>query len=102
MAVTRQDVIQVARLARLQLNAVEIESLTHELNAILGHVEDLATVPFDGDEPDEGDAVDGAPLRSDDGEPDLLETPPASFAPAWEEGFFTLPRLDALGGEDSP
>ena len=43
MSVTREDVLYVAALARLELTAAEIASFTNQLNGILEHVEDLQT-----------------------------------------------------------
>lgn len=46
-----EDVLKLARLARLQLNDEEIESLRDEISAILAYVEQLQQVDLDGVEP---------------------------------------------------
>jgi aspartyl-tRNA(Asn)/glutamyl-tRNA(Gln) amidotransferase subunit C len=48
---TRDDVLKLARLARLDLNDDEIVSLTTELSAILQYVEQLQNVDVDGLKP---------------------------------------------------
>lgn len=100
MNVTRDDVEHIARLARLRLDAGELERFTRELNAILAHVEALEEVDVSGVDGVGGVADEVPPPRGDGGEPDELRALPERFAPAWRDGFFTLPRLAALGGDD--
>ena len=94
MAISREEVLHVARLARLALSEDEVERLTVELDAILEAVGivaelDLADVPptshpldlvnvWDEDEPRDSLSLDdvfaNAPLR--DG--DLFRVPPTA------------------------
>ena len=48
---TRQDVVRLARLARLRLNDDEIDRFASELSAILEYVEQLNAVDVDSLEP---------------------------------------------------
>lgn len=48
---TRDDVLKLARLARLQLTDEEIEGFQHELAEILGYVDQLQSVDVAGLEP---------------------------------------------------
>ena len=48
MKITRTEVEHVGRLARLALSAEELDSLTGEMDAILGYVEQLATLDTEG------------------------------------------------------
>ncbi len=48
---TRDDVLKLARLARLQLSDDEVEQFTGEISAILEYVEQLRGVDVDGLEP---------------------------------------------------
>lgn len=98
MAVRRSTVEHVARLARLRLTPEEVERYTAQLSDILEHVEALENVPVEGVDAVGGAAEGGTPLRSDVPGADPLSDPPERFAPAWQEGFFTVPRLAALGG----
>jgi aspartyl-tRNA(Asn)/glutamyl-tRNA(Gln) amidotransferase subunit C len=48
---TRDDVLKLARLARLHLSDEEIEKFQEEISAILGYVEQLQNVDLDALEP---------------------------------------------------
>ncbi len=48
---TREDVLKLARLARLDLSDEEVEQFTGELTSILGYVEQLQDVDVDDLEP---------------------------------------------------
>ena len=48
---TREDVLKLARLARLQLTDQETERFLREISVILGYVEQLQTIDLDGIEP---------------------------------------------------
>ena len=45
---TREDVLKLARLARLHLSEEEIDRFTDEISAILGYVEQLQSVDVSG------------------------------------------------------
>jgi len=96
MAVTREDVLHVAALARLRLQEDEVERFTHQLNDILSHMEVLGTLDLEGVEAIDAATEWIAPLRADDVAPDALRVPPSELAPSWRDGFFTVPRLAAL------
>ncbi len=100
MPVTRADVLHVAALARLRLTAEEAERLTSQLNDILGHVTELAAADTAGVEPEPATTWP-APLRGDAAPPDPLALPPAQLAPAWQEGFFTVPKLSAMDNPEA-
>lgn len=100
MAVTREDVIHVAGLARLRLTEEEIERFAVQLSGILQHMEELKELNVSGVEPVGGAAEWQAPLRSEDAGPDGLGRELRELAPAWQDGFFTVPRLAALDAGD--
>ncbi len=95
MPVTSADVLHVAALARLRLSQPEIEQLTLQLNDILAHVAELAEADAAGVEPEPATTWP-ARLRDDTEPPLPLAFPPSKLAPAWEAGFFTVPRLAAM------
>ncbi|MBX6362447.1 MAG: aspartyl/glutamyl-tRNA amidotransferase subunit C [Gemmatimonadetes bacterium] len=95
MAVTREEVLHVARLARLRLLPEEVERFTGQLNDILEHFGELASADLAGIAPEPATSWP-APVRPDTAPPDPLALPPSALAPAWEAGFFTVPRLAAL------
>lgn len=102
MAVSADDVRQIAVLARLRPDPEAIERLTEELNRILDHIRVLERLDLpDADEP--GSAAEGAiRFRDPDLPPDaLLGGAPSTAAPHWEDGFFVVPRLPALD-DDRP
>lgn len=49
--IDREQVLHVARLARLRLGAEEVERMSSELSGILEHVERIAELDLDGVEP---------------------------------------------------
>lgn len=104
MAVTPEDVRHVATLARLRLSEAEAERMVGDLNGILRHVDELAELeegtgtagpPAAGGTELTGGpgAGEAAPLRADTPAADPLAFGPAALAPAWVNGFFTVPRL---------
>lgn len=105
MSVTRDEVDRIAGLARLELGAEEAESLRHDLNGILEHMETLGEVGgvVGVQRSPEAHREGAAPLR-EDGEagPDPLTLLPEELAPRWEDGFFSVPRLPGLEDEDAP
>jgi aspartyl-tRNA(Asn)/glutamyl-tRNA(Gln) amidotransferase subunit C len=100
MAVTREDLLHVASLARLALDDASIPRLVKELNGILAHMEVLQKVDTAGVTPAEGVGDAGMPLRADGGPPYPLAHPREEFAPETRDGFFLVPRLSTH--EDTP
>jgi aspartyl-tRNA(Asn)/glutamyl-tRNA(Gln) amidotransferase subunit C len=75
--VTRDDVLHIAELARLGIDAARADELTKELSAILSHMEVLSQ-------------VDTAAVSTT---PGVTSATLASIAPAMRDGFFIVPRL---------
>jgi aspartyl-tRNA(Asn)/glutamyl-tRNA(Gln) amidotransferase subunit C len=101
MSIQRREVEQIATLARLDLSPAELESLARDLGSILDHIEELAAVPVEDVKPMEGVGGHPAPMRRDEPGADALHGPARDLAPAWEEGFFLVPRLAALDTDAS-
>lgn len=102
--VTRPDVLHLAQLARLHLDDAEVDRLVPELSGILDHVDELGTLPIEKVDATGGAAEGAAPIRADEPGADALRERPSSFAPAWSDGLFTVPRLaahDDGGGSDA-
>jgi len=51
MAISSDDVLHVARLARLRLTDDEVERMTEQLSTIIGHVQELSGLDLAGVEP---------------------------------------------------
>ena len=93
MAVTRDDVLHIAELARLGVDNARADALTKELSAILAHMDVLSQVDTTGVPATTGIGGEGTPLRPDIGVPPLMERTLESFAPSMRDGFFIVPRL---------
>jgi aspartyl-tRNA(Asn)/glutamyl-tRNA(Gln) amidotransferase subunit C len=94
--VSEEDVRKIAALAKLAPDPEAIHRLTEELNGILGHVRVLERL--EDSSAGEGGVSDGPSVFRD---PDLGPDPlgagaPERLAPAWQDGFFLVPRLPAL------
>ncbi len=99
MVVTREEVMYIAQLARLDLTPEEVERFTPQLNRVLEHAAELAEVDVGGVAPVGGVSQWTAPLRPDERGKDELTLPPSTLSEYFTAGFFTVPRLPALGGD---
>ena len=93
MALTREEVLHVAQLARLSLKPEEIELFTRQLNDILAYVEKLQEL----DTGDVAPMTHAVPLtnafREDAAREGLPRDQALENAPASEEGAFLVPRI---------
>lgn len=100
MSVDPAEVLRIAALARLELDENDLERLTADLNAILGHVDALSEL----EEPAAEGCVDLGPqpsTRLEEASAEGLSVDPAAMAPAWNDGFFLVPHppgVQASGG----
>jgi len=100
VAVTREDVLHVAALARIGVSAERLPSLVSELNEILGHMEVLSRVETGREMGDGRIEKTATAMRSDaDGASIPLAVPREDFAPQMRDGFFLVPRLATHEGE---
>ncbi|GMU78484.1 MAG: aspartyl/glutamyl-tRNA(Asn/Gln) amidotransferase subunit C [Acidimicrobiia bacterium] len=90
---TRADVEHVARLARLALTDAEVEQLTVDLAAVLGHAADVAALDLDGVPPTAHPLPLRNVLRDDVVRPALDRDEVLAAAPAAEDGRFRVPRI---------
>lgn len=93
MAITRDDVLHVASLARLGMTPERADAFSAQLNTILGHMEMLSKVDTARLEPVVGVGAERAPLQPDKGPPVSLARPLPDIAPSMRDGFFLVPRL---------
>jgi aspartyl-tRNA(Asn)/glutamyl-tRNA(Gln) amidotransferase subunit C len=96
VGVTPDQVRAVAALARLDLEGEQAIAMAEQLSRILDHMRELEAVDLENVDPTAPEP-ERAPVRADHPAPDPLAFPPADMAPGWDHGFFTLPRLPALG-----
>ena len=93
MALTRDEVLHVANLARLSLVPEEIELFTRQLNDILAYVEKLQELDTEGVPPLAHVIPVFNVFREDVVKEGLSRDTALSNAPAREEGAFVVPRI---------
>ena len=93
MTISREEVEELALLARLELGADEAERLRAELSAVLDYVGQLAEVDTEGVEPMTHAVPLDCPLRPDLVAPSLTVDEALAGAPRGDEGFFVVPRI---------
>ena len=93
MALTRNEVLHVANLARLSLVPEEIELFTRQLNDILAYVSKLEELDTTGVEPLAHVIPVFNVFREDVVREGLDRDTALSNAPAREEGAFVVPRI---------
>lgn len=91
--ITREQVIHVARLARLALSDEEIERMTSELGDILRYVELLAELDTTGVEPTAQVGVRGLTLREDVAGESLDRSRVLGEAPSADHDGFVVPAF---------
>lgn len=93
MAVTRDDVLHIAELARLGVDPARADELTKELSAILAHMDVLSQVDTANAPATIEGELGGTPLRPDVSVSPSLKGTLTSIAPLMRDGFFIVPRL---------
>ncbi len=90
---TREDVIRVAELARLELRGDEPERMAESLRQILDHVEALQAVDTEGIVPTAHAIPLDTPMRPDEPEPGIDPDRALSNAPRREGDAFAVPKV---------
>lgn len=93
--IDRDQVIHVARLARLRLSEEEIERMAPELSKILGHVETMNKLDLEGVEPTSHVVDLVNVLREDVPRPSLPREKALEQAPDAVPGGFRVPSPGA-------
>jgi aspartyl-tRNA(Asn)/glutamyl-tRNA(Gln) amidotransferase subunit C len=93
--IDREQVLHVARLARLELNDDEVARMTGELSAILGHIEKISALDLDGVRPTSHVVEVGSALRADEVRPSLPRDVALANAPSVEDDGFSVPSPTA-------
>jgi aspartyl-tRNA(Asn)/glutamyl-tRNA(Gln) amidotransferase subunit C len=91
MAITRETVLHVARLARLELADEEVSRMQRDLANILGHVEQLSALSTEGVPETAHVAAERAPLRVDEAVTGLGQDAALAEAPRKTGGAFAVP-----------
>lgn len=94
MKVDEAEVERIARLAHLRFSAVERIRMSEEMSAILGYIDQLATLPTTSTQA--ADPAEAA-LRPDRALESLPREVIEENAPVVVHGFFVVPRIIASG-----
>jgi aspartyl-tRNA(Asn)/glutamyl-tRNA(Gln) amidotransferase subunit C len=93
----REQVVHVARLARLELDEAELTKMASELSAVLDHVERIRELDLSDVEPT-SHAVDVAGvMRADEPQPSLPRDVVLAAAPEPVDGGFGVPSPGPSG-----
>lgn len=93
--IDREQVLHVARLARLELTDDEVEHMTGELSKVLDHIDKIAELDLDGVAPTSHVVTVERALRPDDPEPSLPRDVALAPAPAVSDDGFLVPSPQA-------
>ncbi len=93
MSLTAQEVQWVAHLARLQLSAAELETMTRQLSAIVDYVAQLKQVNTDGVEPMAHALAVRNVFREDEPAPSLTVADALTNAPQRRGDFYSVPAV---------
>jgi aspartyl-tRNA(Asn)/glutamyl-tRNA(Gln) amidotransferase subunit C len=93
--IDRDEVLHVARLARLQLDEEEVQAMAGELSAVLDHIAKIGELDL-GDVPPTSHVVDiTGGLRADEPRPCLPRDVALEQAPAVQDDGFLVPSPQA-------
>lgn len=93
MSLSSEDIVRIARLARIELSETDRETTRGQLNGILGFIEQLQAVSTQGIEP-MAHAVDVVQrLRPDEVTEIDRRTAFQSVAPEIDGGLYLVPRV---------
>ena len=93
MKLTREDVLNVALLSRLEIRDDEIENVTRQFNDIMQHVDRLNQVNTENVRPTAHALPVFNVLRPDVRQPSLPREKAMANAPLAEDGFFRVPKI---------
>lgn len=95
MSIDREQVLHVARLARLRLTDAEVETMAEELSGILQHIERISELDLEGVPPTTHVVEVANALRPDEPRPSLPREVILEQAPATQDGGFLVPSPQA-------
>jgi aspartyl-tRNA(Asn)/glutamyl-tRNA(Gln) amidotransferase subunit C len=93
--IDREQVLHVARLARLELSEEEVERMAAELSTILDHIEKISELDLDGVPPTTHVVEVENALRADEPRPSLPREVVLAAAPEVADGGFAVPSPQA-------
>jgi aspartyl-tRNA(Asn)/glutamyl-tRNA(Gln) amidotransferase subunit C len=93
--IDREQVLHVAKLARLRLSDEEVERMSGELSTILGHIETIGELDLDGVPPTSHVVELENVLREDEPRPSLPRERALENAPDASDDGFRVPSPGA-------
>lgn len=93
--IDREQVLHVARLARLELSEAEVEEMSAQLSTILGHIETISALELDAVPPTVQNVTLDAALRPDVPQPSLEREIALAQAPDVADDGFRVPSPQA-------
>jgi aspartyl-tRNA(Asn)/glutamyl-tRNA(Gln) amidotransferase subunit C len=93
------DIRRIADLAALEVSDRDLPGLAHDLTRILEYISQLERADATAVEPFRPGPV-RAPFRADKVGSVPLQRRLEDFAPDFRDGFFILPRVEGVGGEE--
>jgi aspartyl-tRNA(Asn)/glutamyl-tRNA(Gln) amidotransferase subunit C len=93
--IERDQVLHVAKLARLRLSEEEVERMVGELSGILDHVDRIGNLDLEGVEPTSHVVALENVLRPDEPRPSLPRDVALASAPEPQDGAFRAPSPQA-------
>ena len=96
MSIGLDEVLHVAKLAELAVREDELRRLVEQMSRIVDYVATLDEVRTDSDVEAFRAGPESAPLREDVEGTIALVRPPSVMAPEFKDGFFLVPRHEAM------
>jgi aspartyl-tRNA(Asn)/glutamyl-tRNA(Gln) amidotransferase subunit C len=96
MSIGLDDVLHVAKLAELAVREDELRRLVEQMSRIVDYVATLDEVPTDSEVEAFQAGPESVALREDVEATIPLTRPPSSMAPEFKDGFFLVPRHEAM------
>ena len=93
MSIDANTAAKVAKLARIEVESQDLESLAKEFNDILGFIEQLNEVDVDGIEPMTSVTPQKLVRRNDNITDGDKQTSVLKNAPVSREGFYAVPKV---------
>ncbi|MGE5484170.1 MAG: Asp-tRNA(Asn)/Glu-tRNA(Gln) amidotransferase subunit GatC [Ignavibacteriales bacterium] len=93
MAISREEVLHVARLARLELSEKEVEGYTRQLSRILEYINKLKALPTEGVPATSHVLGLENVVRKDEARQGLSQEDALSNAPDAAGGLFKVPKI---------
>ncbi len=93
MSISRDDVVHVAKLARLGLSEDEIVTFAEQLSAVVGYVDQIAKLDLNDVPPTAHPVELTNVFREDIVKPSLSQAEVLANAPEQEDGAFVVPKI---------